>query len=408
MNRVVIPSHIAQPWLARLFLWAFLAFFCAALFLLNGYLERKAAVPDPETKVEARYAGLFRSDPVYIVLKRAGVREPELSAVIQELKKDVKPRSILPDDTYMVALSTSGAFRGFQIHQGGRTIYYVARVNSGRLVRGKMNMEVRTEREVTAGVIKDSLWNSMVARRLSPALVMEFADAFAWNVDFLTETNDGDVYALVWEKKSTADRVIGREIKAVYYNGRASGKKAAFLSGGEYYDEKGECLKRMFLRAPLQYRRISSYFTNSRYHPILRIFRPHHAIDYAAPTGTPVSSIGEGTVKFAGWRGGLGNYVEIAHPQGYTSGYGHLHNIAKGVARGKRVQQGQLVGHVGTTGLSTGPHLDFRFLHNGTPLNFLKTKARSVSKSVPAKEKKAYLEQAAKLSAEMEKAIAGL
>lgn len=408
MKRIVVPAHIAQPWLARAFLWSFLAFYCAALFLLHRHLERKAALPEPETKVAVQYSGVFRNDPVYIVLKHSGVREPELSAVIQELKKDVQPRTILPQDTYMVALSTSGAFRTFRMHQGGRKIYYVARTNSGSLVRGKMDMEVRTEREVSAGVIRGSLWNAMMEQHLSPALVMEFADAFAWNIDFLTETNDGDTYAMVWEKQFTAERVIGREIKAVYYNGKASGRKTAFLFGGEYYDEKGECLKRMFLRAPLQYRRISSYFTNRRYHPILRIFRAHHAIDYAAPTGTPVSSIGEGTVKFAGWRGGLGNYIELSHPQGYTTGYGHLHRIAKGVTRGKRVQQGQLIGYVGTTGLSTGPHLDFRFLHNGTPLNFLKTKARSVSKSVSGKQRKEYLEQAAKLAAEMERAVSGL
>ena len=239
-------------------------------------------------------------------------------------------------------------------------------------------------------------------------MVIEYADAFAWNIDFLTETNDGDTYAMIWDENSTSERVVGRQLLAVYYKGRATGEKYAFYHDGEYYDEKGACLKRMFLRAPLQYRRISSYFTNRRFHPVLRIFRAHHAIDYAAATGTPVSAIGDGTVKFAGWKGGLGNYIEISHPQSYASGYGHLSRIASTVRRGARVHQGQVIGFVGSTGLSTGPHLDFRFLQNGKPLNFLKTKARSVSKSVPGKALASFVESAKQYRRQLEQAVSKL
>ena len=133
----------------------------------------------------------------------------------------------------------------------------------------------------------------------------------------------------------------------------------------------------MFLRAPLHYRRISSYFTNRRFHPVLKYYRPHHGIDYAAPRGTPVSAVADGTVTFAGWKGGNGKLVMLKHGGGYSTTYGHLSGFARGVRSGRRVAQGDVVGYVGSTGLSSGPHLDFRIKQNGKPLNFLKIKYRS-------------------------------
>ena len=401
-------SVISGTWLPRTLLWSFLLFYCVVLFALDRHLVAKAARPDPETRVSVEHSGRFGDTPPYIVLKRGGVSEPVLSEVIAALKKEVPPRSINAKDTYTVVLSTSGVFRTFRVHYGGRKVVYVARLNSGKLAHAQMDMEVRSSRKTAFGRIKGSLWDSMLASGGSPALVMEFADAFAWNIDFLTETNDRDVYAMIWDEKSTSERVVGRQLLAVYYKGSAVGEKYAFYHDGEYYDEKGACLKRMFLRAPLQYKRISSYFTNRRYHPVLRIFRAHHAIDYAAPTGTPVSAIGEGTVRFAGWKGGLGNYVEISHPQSYATGYGHMNRIASNVRRGSRVHQGQVIGYVGSTGMSTGPHLDFRFLQNGTPLNFLKTKARSVSKSVSKKDLSGFVENAKQLRRQLEQSVAKL
>ncbi|HOX23736.1 MAG TPA: hypothetical protein PLL10_09745, partial [Elusimicrobiales bacterium] len=255
MNKLV-----PQPWLPRLFLWSFLLFYCAALFLLDRHLVRKATLPDPETRVSVERSGRFGDTPLYLVLKRNGLREPELSAVIDSFKKEVSPRVLLEKDSYTLVFSTAGAFRTFRVHHAGRKVFYVAKLNSGKLAHKSLDLETQVTRRTAAGIIHDSLWNSMLARGGSPAMVMEFADAFAWNIDFLTETNDGDVYAMIWDETATRERVVSRELLAVYYKGRAVGEKAAFLYGGEYYDEKGACLKRMFLRAPLQYRRISSYF----------------------------------------------------------------------------------------------------------------------------------------------------
>ncbi len=137
----------------------------------------------------------------------------------------------------------------------------------------------------------------------------------------------------------------------------------------DYFDDEGKSLRKAFLKAPLSYRRISSGFTKRRMHPILKIARPHFGVDYAAPTGTPVSTVGDGTVIFAGYKGPNGNLVIVRHPNGYTTFYGHLARIAKGIRRRAEVRQGDVIGTVGATGLATGPHLDFRIRRHGTFLN---------------------------------------
>jgi murein DD-endopeptidase MepM/ murein hydrolase activator NlpD len=140
----------------------------------------------------------------------------------------------------------------------------------------------------------------------------------------------------------------------------------------EYYDYDGNSVRRVFLKSPLNFRRISSYFSNRRFHPILKVYRPHLGIDYAAPTGTPIVSIGDGRVAYVGWKGGFGKYVEIRHNNVYTTCYGHLSRYGKGVRKGARVSQGQVIGYVGATGLATGPHLDFRVKKFGSYVNPLR------------------------------------
>ena len=159
----------------------------------------------------------------------------------------------------------------------------------------------------------------------------------------------------------------GEDIYAFYFEQNGS---------GDYFDEKGNSLERTFLKAPLKYTRISSRFSNSRYHPVLKIRRPHHGVDYAAPEGTPVHSVGDGVIIKKGYqRRGGGNYLKIRHNSTYVTTYMHLHGFAKGMKVGKHVKQGELIGYVGHTGLATGPHLDFRYFKNGTAVDPLKVKS---------------------------------
>jgi murein DD-endopeptidase MepM/ murein hydrolase activator NlpD len=219
---------------------------------------------------------------------------------------------------------------------------------------------------------------------------MSMADVFECQVDFATDLRAGDDFKVYFEYAVKGGRRAGKgRILAAELTVNGQSHRAYYYSypegGGAYYDDKGRSMARRFLRAPLNYRRISSSFSYKRFHPILKIYRPHLGIDYAAPTGTPVSAIGSGKVSYVGWKGGYGRYVEIRHDRTYKSTYAHLSRYANGVRAGSRVTKGQVIGYVGSSGLSTGPHLDFRFYKNGKAINFLKTKFPH-SKSIPESE----------------------
>jgi murein DD-endopeptidase MepM/ murein hydrolase activator NlpD len=196
--------------------------------------------------------------------------------------------------------------------------------------------------------------------------VLQFADIFAWTVDFLTECRRGDRFRLLYVQETGNGAT---DVLAAAYAQRDTTHIGLSLpredGGTDYYTPTGTNLRKAFLRSPLNYRRISSRFSYSRYHPILKIRRPHLGVDYAAPTGTPVVSVADGKVSFAGWKGGYGRYVKIKHTGGCYTAYGHLSRFARGVRKGARVSQGQVIGYVGSTGLSTGPHLDYRVQMQG-------------------------------------------
>jgi murein DD-endopeptidase MepM/ murein hydrolase activator NlpD len=213
----------------------------------------------------------------------------------------------------------------------------------------------------------------------SPQLALQLAEIFAWQIDFLTECREGDTFKILVEKQYRGDFYRWGKILAARYKGEFLSEHTAILFEDpagyiDYYTEEGKSLRKAFLRAPLNYKYISSYFSKNRLHPILRIWRPHLSIDYAAPTGTPVSTIGDGTVIYVGWENGYGNYIKIRHPNNYVSDYGHLSRFAKGLIKGQKVKQGEIIGYVGSTGLSTGPHLDFSINKNGKKVDFLKLK----------------------------------
>lgn len=249
------------------------------------------------------------------------------------------------------------------------------------------------ELEQTAtGTIEDNLYDSCARAGVPAEVILELADLFAFDIDFNTDIQDGDSFALRF-RQTVADgqrlesgpilaaemTVAGTTYQAFHY---------ALADGyQDYFDANGHSLRKMFLKAPLSYRRISSTFSTRRFHPVLKIYRPHLGIDYAAAAGTPVSALGDGKVEFAGRKGGFGNYLVLTHGSAYKTTYGHLLRFAKGIRAGAQVRQGQVIGYVGATGLATGPHLDFRFYRNGKPINFLTTAfphARSMPNSLRA------------------------
>ena len=248
----------------------------------------------------------------------------------------------------------------------------------------------RTQVAGVAGEIHDCLFNAVAAAGERAELAIALADIFGWDLDFYTDPQPGDTFRVVVEKKTFAqgEPVIqyGRVLAAEYRNQGRLFQAVLFRepSGqAAYYAPDGKSLKKAFLRSPLKFRApVTSHFSLRRFHPILKYYRPHLGVDYGAPTGTPVQTIGDGTVAFAGAKGGAGKMVHLRHAGGYETLYCHLSRIM--VQAGQRVKQGQIVGLVGATGLATGPHLDFRFRQHGSYRNFEKLRlppAQPVAKS---------------------------
>jgi murein DD-endopeptidase MepM/ murein hydrolase activator NlpD len=236
--------------------------------------------------------------------------------------------------------------------------------------------------QFASGTIESSLWESMREIEANPMLAVELSEIFAWSIDFFG-VQEGDRYKVIYLESFVDSQSIGINniLGAWFYHNGTDFWGIPFEQGGvrSFFDEKGNSLRKAFLKAPLRFSRISSGFSHSRYHPVLKIRRPHHGVDYVAPTGTPVYSVGDGLVTGIGYqRSGGGNYVKIKHNSVYATTYMHLSRFGKGIRKGVYVKQGDVIGYVGTSGLSTGPHLDFRFYKNGSAVNPLKVEAPPV------------------------------
>ena len=243
----------------------------------------------------------------------------------------------------------------------------------------EFNKPITIKRHYTEGTISSSLWNVIKSQGADPLLAIKIADVYAWQIDFF-DVKEGDAFRVLYDVAYIDDTTAlnissiqgaifthqGKEFTAIPFT-----QDSVF----EYFDPEGKSLRKAFLKAPLDFFRITSRFSNARFHPILKRYRAHHGVDYAAPVGTPVKSIGAGTVIAKGYMGGGGNTIKVKHNSVYTTTYMHLSKYAKGIQVGSHVQQGEIIGYVGSTGLSTGPHLDFRVHKNGQPINPLQMEA---------------------------------
>ena len=234
---------------------------------------------------------------------------------------------------------------------------------------------VTLRRTKSSGTIESSLWGTIMQENMPYALAAEMEDIYQWTVDFFG-IQQGDSFTVIYDEKfvDTLSVGIGRVWGAKFNHLGKDIYAIPFPQDGkvQYWEADGGSLRKQLLKAPLKFTRISSKFSYSRYHPVLKKYRPHTGVDYAAPVGTPVRAVADGTVTFKGYKGAGGHTVYIKHPGKLQSGYLHLKGYAKGIAVGKRVSQGQVIGYVGSTGRSTGPHLDFRLWKNGQPINPLK------------------------------------
>jgi len=331
---------------------------------------------------------LQAGDTLYESLIKEGISAAEILS-LQEKVKSVVDFNYLPiGSEYSLKYNPEGKVTEFIYKPNPIDIYCIDIPASDSEDLKVTKEEVCTEVVRLEGKIEYSLYESMMECADSPQLALQLAEIFAWQIDFLTECREGDTFNILVEKQYRGDFYRWGEVLAAEYEGELLSRHTAILfkdpSGHvDYYTEEGKSLRKAFLRAPLTYKYISSNFSKNRLHPILRIWRPHLAIDYAAPSGTPVSTIGNGTVIYAGWDNGYGNYIKIRHPNNYVTGYGHLSGFVKGLKNGLKVEQGEIIGYVGATGLATGPHLDFSISKNGEKVDFLKLKLPAASSVDP-------------------------
>jgi murein DD-endopeptidase MepM/ murein hydrolase activator NlpD len=235
--------------------------------------------------------------------------------------------------------------------------------------------DITTSIETTAGIVKSSLWLSMKEQGLSPVLIEKMEDALAWSIDFY-HIQDGDRYKLIFERRYIEGEPVGiGRLMGAYYKTSDNEHYAVYFENEEYagfYDLEGRPTKKGFLKSPVKASRISSSFNMNRLHPILKRRKPHLGTDYAAPYGTPILAVGNGVVTKAAYTKGNGKYVKIKHDKTFSTQYLHMQRFASGIKPGVYVKQGDVIGHVGSTGLATGPHVCFRFWKNGRQVNHLK------------------------------------
>lgn len=272
--------------------------------------------------------------------------------------------TIYPGDSIIIKTSEEGKVETLSLLNKKENWYHVKHEN-GKAKAQKEPVEFTTYLCVAKGTLNSSLSEDMFNIGVGDALVFKLADIFAWDINFFMDPRKGDTFEVVFEKKYRNGQFhsYGKVLSAKYVNsGYTHYAFGLEDSAGtfNYYDKDGNSVQKQFLKAPLNFRRISSGFSYNRKHPVLGIRRPHLGIDYAAPTGTPVYAAADGKVQFSGWKGGYGNHIRITHGGAYTTFYGHLHRINKGIRSGAFVKQGQMIGTVGSTGISTGPHLDYR------------------------------------------------
>jgi murein DD-endopeptidase MepM/ murein hydrolase activator NlpD len=384
----------------------------------------EAAPPPPPSLLPVAYANpaeiafqdtLQRGETLSELLQRSRLAAEDAAALLDELKDVQDPRALRPGAVIAYRKSfTGGEVRGMEFSLDADRTLTVRRSGDGWDAAVE-EVPVRTDTAALAGEVRSSLYQALmdargadVPREERERIVDVLADKiFAWQIDFSRDLQPGDSYRILYERQVRPDgtarswRVIGALFEL---SGREHSAFWHRLPNGteDYYARDGGSLRRAFLRAPLEFRRISSAFSTGRFHPILKRSRPHNGIDYAASAGTPIRSVGDGVIVKAGWGGGYGNVVEIRHSRGYSSRYAHMRGFAKGIRPGTRVRQGDLIGYVGSTGLSTGPHLHYEFHENGRPINPSSIKyltGEPVPASARARYRSAVSAQVAKMEA---------
>lgn len=325
------------------------------------------------------YLTIQPGDTLKSLFQTGGLAAGEAHELALGFGKWADLRRLRPGDLVRLLRSPEGAVREVQLKISGWGNVSAVRDGSGRFeVQANQPPERRVE-VVVSGPVDSSLWVAIERAGETPQLVPELADIFQWDVD-LFQIQRGDWFSAVVERRYVGEDHVGYgPIRAAKFHHQGEPYEAFRFEAPNgtagYYTRAGTPVRKQFLKAPLKFTRITSGFSHRRYHPLLRRFRPHHGIDYGAPIGTPVLATADGVVVYAGYDSGEGKHIRIKHNSRMETAYLHLSRFAKDLRKGSRLKQGDVIGYVGMTGLTTGPHLDYRVTDRGKPLNPLQLRS---------------------------------
>lgn len=404
-NQKVVGKKKRRPWLFLILPSLFLILASSVLVSFKQLqptqpdeprIVQEVAAPSPLPSIpkpaifRTIQGKIKRNQTFYDIMIKNGMSPQDVELMASSAKGVFNLRKLMPGRSFEIALSDEAKLHHVKYSVGPEKTLVLEKIPDGYEAYMETHPFERYMKRAE-GVIESSLFEAIHAMGEGPELAVKLSEIFAWDIDFHFDIRQGDSFSILFEEKWREGsfygygRILaaefvnqGESLRAVYYE-RSDGK-------GGYYTPSGKSLQKQFLRSPLKFSRISSKFTYKRYHPVLKRFKPHLGVDYVAPVGTPIHAAGDGKIIFAGRKGQNGKFVKIRHNQIYMTGYLHLSRIAKGIKSGKKVEQGQIIGYVGQTGLATGPHLCYRFYKYGKFVNPLTVKFPSAT-PVPKEER---------------------
>jgi len=345
-----------------------------------------------------------RGDNLSSMLLRLGVGAQEVQDILDLGTPTATLTHLLPGQQIKVMIGENKRLEELVYEVDEKSLHI--RRDQDKLQATDVKHELETRVEHASGIIDSSLFESAQKSGLSDTMTLEMAAIFRWDIDFAQNLRAGDSFTVLYEGHYLAgEKVRDGEILAAEFTNRGKTYRAMRFEQGdgkaEYYTPEGLSLRKAFLSSPVKFSRISSGFSLSRYHPVLHRMRAHKGVDYAAPRGTPITAASNGKIAFKGVKGGYGNTVVIHHAGNYSTLYAHMMGFARGLKQGGSVQQGQIIGYLGQSGLATGPHLHYEFRINGVHQNPLSAKLPK-AEPIAAKYRKAFTQEAGKLIAQME------
>ena len=403
MGRIIAPSKVLKLilFIVPFFMIGFLLRYLAVSQETPLPVQQETVIPvakketippveKQENIIEGKDYTFKKGDTLYEFLLDLNLPPQEIFQVLESSKTVYDLKKIKPDTTITLDIdSNSNSLNRLVYNYDDQHLLVVHKTPEGYST-SKEKILYDISLRTIQGTIKNNLFDDAIEAGGNPQIILNFADILAWDVDFFTDLRKNDSFKILFEEVCKDGEFVkcGKILAAEFVNNGRQIRVFYFeddQGNAGYYDDQGRSVAREFLKSPLRYSRISSGFTKRRFHPILKTYRPHLGVDYAAPVGTPIEATGDGKIIYCGWKGNYGKCIKIKHNHVYTSFYGHLSRYAKGMKKGKRVKQGQVIAYVGSTGLSTGPHLDYRLKKRGAfvnPLTLKSTKKHSISKAL--------------------------